>query len=237
MAVSGAALANPAPEQPSVKRAYNLAPPAQLQYQIRARLSGIRLDGDAQVDWHAGDGRYRISVVTRAPIAGRLLSAVSEGVIDEYGLAPQVSTEKRFRKSETRALFNRDTKSLTFSASSNSYPLRGGEQDRTSIVWQLVAHARAAPKKFTPGAEWRYFVAGQRDAEPWVFKVGKSERVMTGTGPMQAVRVTRLLPEDTKSQQLELWLAPSLEWYPARIRFAEGDGDFVEQTLSAVGGK
>ena len=36
------------------------------------------------------------------------------------------------------------------------------------------------------------------------------------------------------SQQVDLWLAPSLDWYPVRVRFNDNDGDFVDQTLEKV---
>jgi hypothetical protein len=54
--------------------------------------------------------------------------------------------------------------------------LKGGEQDRTSATWQLIAYARAAGDKFKPGSEWKMFVAGRRDAEPWSFKVLATEK-------------------------------------------------------------
>jgi hypothetical protein len=37
-----------------------------------------------------------------------------------------------------------------------------------------------------------------------------------------------------KGQQVDLWLAPSLDWYPVRVRFNDPDGDFVDQTLEKV---
>jgi hypothetical protein len=37
-----------------------------------------------------------------------------------------------------------------------------------------------------------------------------------------------------KGQQVDLWLAPSLDWYPVRVRFNDNDGDFVDQTLEKV---
>lgn len=221
-------------DHPSFKRAFNLPPSADLNYHIRARLSGVRLDGNALLAWHAADGKYRINVETRAMLAGRILTASSEGVIDEYGLAPLAFTEKRFRKSATTATFNRATKTIGFSASPASFALIGGEQDRTSIVWQLIANARGAPKRFTPGSDWRYFVAGQQDAEAWTFRVGKTEKINTPLGAMTALRISRVLTPEERAQQLDIWLAPSLEWYPVRIRFTEADGDFVEQTLDSV---
>lgn len=223
-----------ADDHPSVRRPFNLPPSADLAYAIKARHSGIALEGSALAQWHAADGKYQISVESRAMLLGKILSSSSEGIIDSYGLAPVTATEKRFRKSATTVTFNRDAGLLGFSASPESYPIKGGEQDRTSITWQLVSNARAAKKKFVAGSNWPYFVAGRTDAHPWNFKVGKMEKIVTPLGTVEAIKVARLLPPDSREQQLDIWLAPSLEWYPVKIRFAEPDGEVIEQLLQRI---
>ena len=46
--------------------------------------------------------------------------------------------------------------------------------------------------------------------------------------------VAQALAPDKKGQQVDLWLAPSLEWYPVKVTFADEDGDYVEQTLQKI---
>jgi hypothetical protein len=166
-------------------------------------------------------------------IVGKILDASSEGTIDDYGLAPTSFTEKRFRKDTATASFNRSTKTIHFTASKETYPIQGGEQDRSSVVWQLIANARAAPKKFVPGSEWQYFVAGQHNSETWTFKVGKTEKIPTPLGQFTAVRIVKT-SSNAKSQQLDIWLAPEHDWYPVRLRYTEPEGDYIEQTLETV---
>ncbi len=122
----------------------------------------------------------------------------------------------------------------TRAASPSTYPLKGGEQDRVSITWQLAAVARAAGDKFKPGSEWPFFVAGRRDAEAWTFKVVKREKVKTGMGEVDAVMVSRQPLKDSRDQSIDVWLAPGQEWYPVKIRFTEGDKETIEQTLRSV---
>lgn len=217
-----------------VKRALDWPPSANLHYQVKARQSGLKFQGNSLVEWHLTGKKYRISAETHAMMVGRILTASSEGSIDQYGLAPAAYSEKRFRKGTHATHFNRGKKIISFSASGASYPLTGGEQDRTSITWQLIANARGAPKKFTAGSSWQYFVAGQRDADIWTFNIGKTEKIATPLGPVDAVRIARLLPPDSRDQQLDIWLAPSLEWYPVKLRFAEPDGNFIEQVLERI---
>ena len=84
------------------------------------------------------------------------------------------------------------------------------------------------------GSEWPFFVAGRRDAETWVFKVVKREKVRIGLGEVEAVLVARQPLPDKKDQTLEVWLAPQHEWYPVKLRFADGDKEQVEQTLISL---
>ena len=221
-------------DHPVIKRPYKLAPSADLVYSIKARQRGIALSGESVSNWRAGDGKYSLLAETKAALFGKILEQRSEGAIDDFGLAPAQFVEKRFRKEAATTTFKRDSKTIVFSEGDDSYPLKGGEQDRNSTVWQLVSIARATPEKFTPGSEWSFFVAGRRDAEPWTFKVVKQETVATGQGLVEAVHLTKAPPPDKKGQQVDLWLAPSLEWYPVKVTFADDDGDYVEQTLQKV---
>lgn len=216
---------------PAPKRKFNLPPSVDLVYAIDARQGGLRIQGSALVQWRNGAQKYSVTAETRAMLVGKILDAKSEGGIDAYGLAPTSFTEKRFRKDPTSTTFDRVARTITFAQSAASYPLVGGEQDRTSITWQLVAIARAQPKKFTPGSEWPFFVAGQRDAERWSFKVIQQEKIRTPAGELPALHIVRAPPPDAQSQRLDLWLAPGLEWYPVKLRFTDADGEYIEQTL------
>lgn len=226
-----AVAATTAAEHPALKHSFNLPPSADLSYAISARQSGLQIQGDGLVQWRNVDKTFSINSETRAMLVGKILAAQSEGVVDAYGLAPTSFTETRFRKEPTTTTFNRQTHTITFAQSDASYPLRGGEQDRTSITWQLIAIARANPKKFIPGSEWPFFVAGQRDAERWTFKVEGVEKIRTLSGDQRTLHVVRVPPPDGKSQKLDIWLAPALEWYPVKLRFTEADGDYIEQRL------
>jgi hypothetical protein len=217
-------------EHPAVKRPFSAPPSADFNYAIKARQHGLTINGTATVQWRAGDGKYSVTAESRAPIFGKILDTRSEGAIDDYGLAPAAFMEKRFRKEPTTATFNRDTKIVSFSVGDETYPIKGGEQDRVSIQWQLAANARATPDKFKPGSEWAYFVTARRNAEQWVFKVVKTETITVAGSEISALHLVRE-PTGDKDSQVDLWLAPSMEWYPVRVVFKDGDGDYVDQTL------
>lgn len=219
---------------PSVKRPTSAPPSADLSYNLKVRQSGLSLNGVATVQWRAGDGKYSIAAESRAAIFGKVVENHSEGAIDDYGLAPVTFHEKRIRKEPYTTSFKRDAKTIAFTESDATYPILGGEQDRLSAQWQLAAIARAAPDKFKPGSEWNLFVAGRRDAEQWSFKVTKIETIQIGGGEVSAVHLVKEPPAKSPGQQVDLWLAPSMDWYPVRVRFNEPDGDFVDQVLEKV---
>jgi hypothetical protein len=218
----------------AIKRAFSLPPSVELSYQIKARQKGFSISGDAVVSWSAADGKYTLHTDSRAMLLGSLLANRSEGSIDAFGIAPAIFHEKRFRKEPTTTTFDRSSKTISFSESKLSYPILGGEQDRTSVPWQLVAVARASPDKFTVGSEWTFFVAGRRDADPWTFKVVKLENVRTALGEISTVHLVKLPPADSKDQQIDIWLAPSMEWLPVRLRFEDGEGEFVDQAIDKI---
>lgn len=219
---------------PSVKHKFNLPPSAELDYSIKAKQSGFSLDGSAILKWVVTDHTYSIAMETRAMLLGKIIDTQSHGAVDDYGLAPLDFTEKRISKDPSTTTFNRNNKTITFTQSSETYPIKGGEQDRSSIIWQLISIARGAPQKFKPGSEWKFFVAGQRDAEQWSFKIVDDEKISSSLGNINAVHIVRASPPEGKVQQLDIWLAPSLEWYPLRLRFVDPDGNTIEQTLEKI---
>lgn len=223
-----------AEDAPAPKHRFNLPPSADLSYAIKAQQSGFPLDGNATVHWTVSGKKFSVANEARAPLFGKVLDSKSEGEIDDFGLAPHSFTEKRFRRDATTTSFDRQARTIHFSASEQTYPIKGGEQDRNSAIWQLIAVARASPSRFKPGTDWTFFVAGQRDAEPWTFKVLKQEKIGTPMGEIKTLHVIKVPPPDSKDQQVDIWLSPQHEWYPVRLRYTDANGDFIEQTLEQI---
>ena len=227
----GAAAAIAAPAAP-VKHAVELPPSADLAYDLNAQQKSIGLKGEALIAWRAGDGKYDVNVEAKVQLLGKLNEYRSQGGVDAYGLAPDTFTEKRYRKDATTT-FVRDEKVISFTGVKLPYVMKGGEQDRASVTWQLASVARAAGEaKFKPGSEWTFIVAGRRDAEPWTFKVVKQEKIRTGMGELDTIHVKRE-PRDSRGDSVEVWLAPAQEWYPVKIRF-EDERDTIDQTLKSI---
>ena len=233
LGLSSAAFAAPAPERPRA----DAPPPVELRYAIQAREKGVHLKGNARIRWQAANGRYSMTNETRAMLLGTILEEKSEGAIDAYGLAPSSFMQQRYRKPATRTSFDRAAGVIRFSGSASTHPIHGGEQDRGSAIWQLMAIARAAPARFKPDSNWTFHVAGPRDVDPWTFRVVAREKIRTPQGELAAVHIQRLTAPDSRDQQIDIWLAPALEWLPVRLRYTEKNGDNIEQTLESMSRK
>ena len=237
MALVLAAAAASAATYPVAKRATSLPPSAELSYAVKGSNHGIPLMGTGTISWQQAGGKYLLLTEARSGLFGKVLEHRSEGALDAYGLAPASYYEKRIRKDPSTTRFDRQAQRIEFADGKTSYPIRGGEQDRSSVTWQLAALARAAPEQFSAGSEWSFFVAGRRDADVWTFRVVGSETMDSdGLGKLKVLHFSRK-PVGSHAQQVDLWLAPGLDWYPARIRFKEENGDSFEQVLVKVNRK
>jgi hypothetical protein len=217
-----------------IKYKVKLPPSATLYYTIKAKQRGFPLSGESKLSFQSDGKSYQIINEVKASLLGKIQESKSTGQIDKLGLAPGQFVEKRYRKDPSTTDFNREENQIGFSESSLHYPIRGGEQDRISVIWQLIGVARNNPEKFVPGSEWTFFVAGRRDAETWKFTVVQQESIETPLGKLPALHMTKQAPPDSKDQQLDIWLASGMNWYPLRLRFSDADGDFIEQNLEKI---
>jgi Protein of unknown function (DUF3108) len=220
-----------APAAPPKPR-FHPPPPAELSYSIEAIQKGIALGGQGSMVWRHADGRYETALDIRASLIGKILEEKSEGALDASGLKPAVFVEKRLRKPALTVRFDRPSRQLIF-ADGRSQPLRGNELDRASVVWQLISLARATPERVRPGMSWSFALAGPNNVENRNFKVVRTEKITTGLGQVETIRIDRV-PTRDKPQAFTLWLAPALDWYPAKLRIAESDQEYVEQTLQGI---
>ncbi len=236
IAQGNGASASSAPPTPAQEAAMTIKPPpsAQLQYKARADVRGLSVDGESRIDWNWTDKQYRLSMETRTLLTGVLLADSSEGRFDQQGLAPDSYSARRLAKARAVARFDRSKGELDFAGSAPSRPLQGGEQDRVSILWQLLSMMRARPDDFVPGSRWSFFVAGHRGGDDWTFEVKERSRLRTSFGELDTLHLAHAPDDGSSKTRVDVWFAPSQEWFPVRIRFSEPNGDYVDQTLESV---
>ena len=218
-------------------QAVDLPPSAELRYDVIAVKNEQKWYGNGAFRWEADGDRYRLSGEANATLLFFNLTALnfaSEGVINEFGVAPLHYSEKPRNKPEMVAVFRHDAQRIDFAATNGSHPYHGGEQDRASVIWQLAGIGRAAPERIAAGTELDLVVAGPRDADVWHIRVLGLEQVESNDGPVPAWHLARVRQRDAGARRIDIWLAPELGWYPVRIRQSDADGDYLELTLDAL---
>ena len=212
----------------------NLPPSARLSYRIQAFKQGQNVFGSGLINWKNEGSNYLIEGESSLLFI-TVFRFRSEGTIDsEYGISPILYAETRFRKPETNTHFHRERNLVSFSASTRSYPRKGGEQDRSSVVWQLAGIGRHDAEQFQPGVKFPVFVAGARDAETWYFEVVGLEDIDVAAGKMRTWHLARKPRTGSYDQALDIWLAPRKDWYPVRLRHTEKNGDYLDMSLSEI---
>lgn len=212
----------------------NPPPSSQLHYRLRADIKGLSVEGNGQIEWQLNAKQYRLVFDTSTQLTGPLMSEKSEGAVDRQGLAPSNFLLKRLRKEPVAVVFDRRAGQINFASDIPSHKIQGGEQDRLSVLWQLLSIARARPGSFTPGSTWKFFVAGHRGGESWTFQVKDKQRLQTSLGEIDTLHVIHLPTDPGGGRQVDIWLAPSQEWFPVRLRFTEPGGDAIEQTIEKI---
>jgi len=209
-------------------------PPAELEYEAHAFFDNLNYYGTSTLGWNSDGKHYSVDgeVYVRMFAKITLLSFTSSGELNAYGVAPELYTEKKRNRAATNTHFNRERNLVSFSSSTITYPRVGGEQDRASIIWQLAAIGRGDSRKFASGAVIDMFVAGVRDGEVWRMQVVGREPIRLSDGAHQVWHVVRQPRPGSYDQRLDIWLDPDRQWYPARLRFTEANGDYLEMSLS-----
>lgn len=207
-------------------------PPASvvLDYLVQGKASGFSYQASAQLQWQNSNPHYK----ARLEISAFLINArvqTSTGLLGNEGLMPTRFSDKG--RNELTVHFQRDKGLISFSANTPDVPLLKGAQDRLSVVLQLSALLAGDPRRYPEGTLLSFQTVSQREAEVWQFKVVKEETLSLPYGDLPSIKLQRV-PRRDFDQRIELWLAPSLGYLPARLRITNADGDVVDQLLRGL---
>jgi len=216
---------------------FSVPPSGELQYD--AFYNGVR-NQPGTIHW-ASDGKtYEMVVSVPLPFVGTF-SYSSHGQIDAFGLAPDQYIEKRGHRAEDVSIFNRATRQIAFTRTPATLPLTDGAQDRFSMVMQLASLVRGDPDVYKPGVTRQFFVVDTDSGENWPIETIGDETIRTQQGYVTARHFMRLPRHDGDRRRIDVWLAPSLGWLPARLMQTEPNGNEFELVwrgpLTAPAGK
>jgi len=251
-AATGAAQAGAAPATPAVESAQpqpEAVPPAEVQrwkvalppsakFELdvkRKDADGTNWSGSASIGWESDGATYKATQevgISLLIARVKLLEVNSEGTINEFGIAPAKFSEKRRNRSATATHFNQQEQKITFSASERSVPLAPGAQDRATVLFQLAGIGRADVNQF--GKPMDILVGEDRNAQVYSFQLVGEDELETKMGKLVTWHLARPPKPGSYSAKLDIWLAPSLDWYPVQIRNTEGNGAVTTQTVTRI---
>lgn len=179
------------------------------------------------IRWSSDGDGYAMVVSVPLPFVGTF-SYESRGRIDAFGLAPERYVEKRGRRPEDVTTFDRPAKRIGFTRTGATVALPDGAQDRFSMVMQLASLVRGNPDVYKPGVTRTFYVADNDSGEQWPIETIGDESIQTGEGFLEARHFMRLPRHEGDRRRIDVWLAPSLGWLPARIVQTEPNGSQFE---------
>lgn len=221
-AAGAASASTPGPATQGVK--FTAPPSGDLQYDTF--YNGMQ-NMIGTIRWRTDGRTYDLSVSMPVPFVGPFTYR-SEGRIDAFGVAPDRYVEKRGKRPEDIAIFNREIRQVVFTRTPNNAPLPDGVQDRFSMLMQLSGLVRGNPAAYKPGVTQQFFVIDNNSGETWPITVIGDEQVQTQTGIINARHFMRLPRRDGDTRRIDMWLAPSLGWLPARLVQTEPNGAQIE---------
>lgn len=225
----------PLPAEPAIEPApqplANLTIPGsvRLNYKMTGLSKGFDYHASGVMIWRQDGSHYEASMEVSAFLLGsRTLE--SRGNITADGLAPTLFTDKG--RNDRTATFQTDKGTISFSVNTPEAPWKRGAQDRVTVFFQLASLLAGEADNFPPGTKIPMYTVGPRDVDTWTFTVGDEEALDLPIGTVNAIKLTRD-PRRVNDQRVEAWFAPSLGYWPVRMKITQHGGDYIDQQLSS----
>jgi hypothetical protein len=232
-AVAVAAPASSAAGPDTAAPAFAWPPSTQLNYALTGYYRGDVL-GTATVEWIREGSHYQVHLralvgVEIAPLMARRLS--SDGQLGEAGLVPQ-----RF-DGEQRVGFSTRRWSLKFVpgratlADGREVGTSAGVQDEASQFVQLAWLFTTQPQLLRAGQAVDLQLALPRRVSTWTYEVQPEEPLQLPFGTLPAYQLKPRREGRAGELTAQIWIAPTLQYLPVRIRIHQDDANYVDLML------
>lgn len=180
------------------------------------------------LEWHHDGRHYSLNSEFLSTLAGDR-HHFTHGVITAQGVAPVVSTEILEHE---RHDFRFDYANRQIAGGADTMPMefKPGTQDHLSLMVQLAALVAAHKKDLAPGTVLSVPVLEPGGIHELAFSVLGEEMLTALEGKsVKTVHLAHRASEDKRHIAIETWLAPSLDYLPARWRVLNSNGDMQDQ--------
>lgn len=221
------AAAAPGPEWP---------PSTRLRYELTGNYRGA-VTGEAQVEWIREGSRYQVHLDVSvgpsfAPLISRRMS--SDGRLTTQGIEPQRYDE------DTRVLFSsRRRVSVLFQgeqltlANGRVEASAPGMQDAASQFVQLTWLFLTGRETLREGLILELPLALPRRQYRWRYEVLGREALATPMGELETWHLKPTVTAGGGDLTAEVWLAPTLQYLPVRLRIRQDEQTFIDLMLKA----
>ena len=195
-----------------------------LRYRVESGENGFAI-GQTHYSGEFDAGRYSLASVTEATgiaaffISGKIIQT-SEGRVTEFGLQPTSFWSAKGQRSQAPVRF--DWAQSRLMLPSGGVELLPQTQDLMSFPFHLAMLMTDSAQ------EWKLPVTNGRKLREYVFH--KLGQVSLTLGERQ-VETLHLRGERSGEGSLDVWLAPSHNWLPIRIRTLDQKGRVIVLTL------
>ena len=219
--------------------AFAWPPSTRLSYTLVGNYRG-EVHGNARVQWVRLGGRYQVHLdVTIGPSFAPLIERrmTSDGDLGENGLAPRrydETTRVAFQSTRRVALsFTPQQVTLANGAVRDAAP---GVQDTASQFVQLTWLFTTQPQRLRVGDSVDFPLALPRRVDRWFYDVVARQPLASPLGELDTFHLKPRRSGERPRGELsaEVWIAPTLQYLPVRIRIQQDAETFVDLMLDAA---
>ena len=201
-----------------------------VSYRMRGYYRG-EVYGSAKVQWQRQQDLYQVQLDMRMALLFQV-SMISQGRLTEAGLVPQ-AYEERFLSVRRSLAFDADRLRLD---DGRQVPKPPGVQDTASQFVELSHRFATGRQALAVGELVTVWLARPGGVDFWTYDV--TEAVNLQTPQLGLVQTFHLKPRPLANPRgdiiAELWLAPSLQYLPVRVRIALGGDNFVDLLVETI---
>jgi hypothetical protein len=194
------------------------------------------VNGSAQVEWIRVGSHYQVHVdfivgPTLAPLITQ--RSTSDGEITAGGLAP-----RRYDQDIRFLMNDRPRQTVLFDAgyvvlaNGDVRTALPGVQDTASQFVQLTYLFSTRPELLRVGGSVDIPLALPKKMDVWTYDVVEQQVLNTPLGPLTGIHLKPRGEHKAGTLSVEMWFAPQLQYFPARLRFEQDAQTYVDLLIS-----
>ena len=201
-----------------------------LTYQLSGDFRGP-LYGDAHVQWQREGAKYQVRLDVRIQLFGTQV-ITSQGEVTPEGLVPRAYEELRPGK---RRFAQLGTEVIVLE-SGRTLPRPPGVQDTASQFVEFSQRFATGKEVLQVGRSVSVWLARPGGLDQWTYDI--VDRVMLRTPQLGEVEAFHLKPRSIPNPRgnitAEMWIAPSLQYLPVRIRVVMGNEAWLDLMVDRI---